>query len=194
MLPWSWFLARAYNVQRVDDRAFRAAQIYGGHVRTLARDLGLGTMLNLRGPNPNASWYRNMRESCVGLGIDFAEISLSSKRLPERSPLVDLLATLDSARAPVLMTCSGGADRTSLASALLVLHRTGDLALARRQMRMFPYLHLPKPHQRWIRVFLDFYVADSGGRALAPWLAEAYEPARFAAFMRARGQAGYWLE
>jgi protein tyrosine/serine phosphatase len=189
-----WFLACAYNVRRVDASTCRAAQIYGGHVRTLARHLRLGTMLNLRGSNPEASWYRNMRAIAAAEGVDFIDLSLSSKRLPERTVLLDLLAALDRARAPVLMTCSGGADRTSLASALAVLHRTGDLALARRQMRLVPYLHWPKPNQRWIRAFLDFFEADAKGRRLADWLATAYAPERFAAFMRARGQDGYWLE
>ena len=189
-----WLIARAYNVRRVDATTFRSAQLYGGHARTVARRLGLGTMLNLRGPNPKASWYRNMRAVAAAEGIDFVELSLSSKRLPERDALVGLLSALDRARAPVLMTCSGGADRTSLAAALTILHRTGSLARARRQMRLVPYLHWPKPNQRWIRAFLDFYEADAQGRPVASWLATAYAPERFATFMRARGQAGYWQE
>ncbi len=189
-----WLIARAYNVRRVDATTFRSAQLYGGHVRVVARHLALGTMLNLRGPNPAASWYRNMHGVAAAEGIDFVELSLSSKRLPARDVLVGLLAALDGARAPVLMTCSGGADRTSLAAALAILHRTGSLAQARRQMRLVPYLHWPKPNQRWIRAFLDFYEADGAGRRLADWLATAYAQDRFAAFMRARGQAGYWQE
>jgi protein tyrosine/serine phosphatase len=191
---WARLLARAYNVQTVDGATYRAAQIYGRHVNVLLAHLSIRTLINLRGPNPRASWYRNARSACDALGVTLVDVTLSSRRLPERATLLDLLAAYDAARPKTLLTCSGGADRTSLAAALCLLHRTGDVAAARRQMRLFPYLHWPKPHQRWIRVFLDFFESDSAGRPIKTWLAEGYAPERFAAFMRGRGQAGYWRE
>jgi hypothetical protein len=48
--------------------------------------------------------------------------------------------------------------RTSFAAALYLLHTRGWQARseAEAQFAPWPYLHLPKRHQRWLKVFLEF--------------------------------------
>ncbi len=96
--------------------------------------------------------------------------------------LVDLIDAFDAARKPFLIKCSGGQDRTSLAAALYLLHRNGWDGAWRRPQQQFarwPYLHLPKTEQRWLRQFVDFAEEDAKGASLADWLRNGYEPERF---------------
>ena len=192
--PWHFVLARAYNWHRVDDSLFRSAQMYGGHIQPLLKHHGVATVINLRGANPNSTWYHPERAACEALGITHLDRPLHSRRLPKQEMLVGLLETFQSAARPMLIKCSGGADRTALAAALFLLHSRGATGLlqARRQMALLPYLHLPKRYQRWIRRFPDFYEAVHDGRDIKEWAQECYHPDRFAAWLVAGGFDGTW--
>lgn len=194
-------LVRLYNVRRVDAALYRAPQMYGRHLARVLRHLGIRTLVNLRGDDPDKAWYRNETATCEALGIRRVSVGLNSKWIPRQYELIELLEAFRSAPAPMLMKCSGGADRTSFASALYLLDRayrdgTPDLgpvlAAGRRQMRFLPYLHLPKRHQRWLPVFFEFFRDDHGTQTPLEWLRDAYRWERFARYMADRGLDDYW--
>ncbi len=54
------------------------------------------------------------------------------------------------------------------------------------QFARWPYLHLPKPHQRWLKLFIGF-AREGAGRSLAEWLAQSYAPETLKAWLDARG-------
>jgi hypothetical protein len=116
---------------------------------------------------------------------------LSSKRLPTRKMLLTLLDTYDRAPRPILVKCSGGQDRTSFAAALYILHTGGWSArdAAESQFARWPYLHMPKRHQRWLRLFFDFAREEAGARTLGDWVVHDYVPERFKAWLEAHGEA-----
>lgn len=187
-------LTRAYNWHWVEPGLARSAQAYGRHIGLLLRRHRIRTVVNLRGDNSGSPWYETERRTAATLGIAYADVALSSKRLPERDSLLAVLAALRDASPPVLIKCSGGADRTGFVAGMALLDRHGPSALARarRQTGFWPFLHRPKPHQRWIRAFFDFYAADSGGRGFRDWLGTGYEAGRFADFLEARGLEDAW--
>lgn len=190
--PATALLARLYNVHRVDAHLLRAAQAYAGGFATLLRGLGVRTVVNLRGENPNSGWYRYEAAAAARAGAAYRDAALNSRRLPARDQLVALLDLVASAPGPVLVKCSGGADRTSFVAGLYLLDRQGAAALdaARASTAFWPYLHWPRRHQKWIRAFFDYYEESAQGRPLRAWLAESYSPENLATFMAARGQAG----
>ena len=145
--------------------------MYGRHIEPLLTAHGIATVVNLRGANPKSTWYHPEQEACAALGIGQLDRPLHSRRLPKQTMLVDLLETFATAPRPMLIKCSGGADRTALAAALYLLHEHGPAALsqARRQMKTLPYLHLPKRDQRWIRHFPAFFEVDHDGAPIAEW-------------------------
>ena len=100
----------------------------------------------------------------------------------------NLIAAFDAAPAPLLLKCSGGQDRTSFAAALYLLHTKGWGAEgeARAQFARWPYLHLPKTHQRWLKAFVDFAKAGAG-RPLAQWLRETYTSEALRTWLVANG-------
>lgn len=168
--------------------------MYGSQATPLLAAHGIATVINLRGENPKSSWYLPERAACEALGIGFLDRPLHSRRLPKREMLINLLEAYENAPRPLLIKCSGGADRTALAAALYLLHRDGPsaLPLARRQMALFPYLHMPKRYQRWIRPFPRYFETDHDGMTIADWASIRYQPDQFAAWLVDQGLDGTW--
>ena len=115
------FLALTHNWHHVDNGLYRSAQMYGMYVAPLLKQFGIKTIINLRGANPKSSWYEPERQICKNLGISHINSPLHSRRLPEKEALVTLLKAFETASFPILIKCSGGADRTTLASCLYLL-------------------------------------------------------------------------
>lgn len=176
----------------VPGRAARSAQAYAGFLGAFLRKHGIAAVINLRGPNPTWRWWHYERRVCTKLGIAHVDAMLSSRRLPTRQMLVELIAALDTAPMPVLLKCSGGQDRTSFAAALYVLHTKGWGAMeeARAQFARWPYLHLPKPHQRWLKLFLGFAQESAAGRPLGEWIAQSYTPEDLKTWLESKGLPG----
>jgi hypothetical protein len=187
-------VSRTFNWHWIEPGLARAAQTYGWQTPLLLRHHRIASLVNLRGDNTGSPWYDNERKACADLGVAYLDVSLSSKRLPEREHLVAALDAVREAPRPALIKCSGGADRTGFVAGLHFLERYGLSAMpqARRQLAYWPYLHIPKPRQRWIRAFLDYIEADIGDRGLREWIETGYEAGRFEAFLVGRGQHRYW--
>lgn len=173
----------------VPGRAARAAQAYAGFLGPFLKKHKIASVINLRGPNPNWRWWRYEKRVCARLGVVHSDVMLSSRRLPTRQMLVNLIAAFDAAPAPVLLKCSGGQDRTSFAAALYLFHTKGwsayDEALS--QFARWPYLHLPKRQQRWLKLFVEFAREQAASRPLAAWIAQGYTPEALKAWLEERG-------
>ncbi len=179
-----------YNFHWIAEReAARSAQAYAGFLGPFLRKHGIGALINLRGPNPSWSWWRYEKRVCARNGIEHYDVMLSSKRLPTKKMLEILFDAFDAAKQPVLLKCSGGQDRTSFAAALWLIHKKGwgAFAEAQAQFARWPYLHLPKPHQRWLKLFLEFAREQSGGGALSQWVRQSYSPEALKAWLEGRG-------
>lgn len=176
----------------VPGRAARSAQAYAGFLGPFLRKHGIRAVINLRGPNPDWGWWRYEKRVCTKDGIEHYDVMLSSKRLPTKKMLEILFDAFDAARAPLLLKCSGGQDRTSFAAALWLVHTKGWGAFdeAQAQFARWPYLHLPKPHQRWLKLFLEFAREQSAGGSLSQWVRESYTPEALKAWLEKRGALG----
>lgn len=117
---------------------------------------------------------------------------LVSRLLPTRPMLGALWDCFAQAKAPVLIKCSGGQDRTSLAAALYLIERRGwgamDQALG--QFARFPFLHFPKREQRWLAVFPDFAREAAAGAPIGEWIRRSYDPQALAAWLDQRLRPG----
>jgi protein tyrosine/serine phosphatase len=158
----------------------RAAQAWAGGVGSFLEKRGIKALINLRGRNDDLSWWKNEIGAVEARGIAHLDAMLDSRRLPTKPMLERLTQAFDQAPRPFVLKCSGGQDRTSFAAALYLIHRRGWTAMdaARAQYARFPYLHFPKKHQRWLRLFLDFAAEDAGGMPLALWIRDHYTAER----------------
>ena len=184
-------LDRLYHLHWVNSDLARSAQPYLGFYGAFLRPHGFKSIINLRGPNPEFGWWRHEKRVAAALGIAHFDVKLSSKYLPSRSGLVELFTAFEKAQTPLLMKCSGGQDRTSLAAALYLLVRKGPAAMAEAegQFAFWPYLHRPKSYQLWLREFPAYAAEQAKGMALGAWARNRYEPQAFAQFLTAKGMA-----
>jgi hypothetical protein len=109
--------------------------------------------------------------------------------LPSRQLLLELLDAFDASKRPFLIKCSGGQDRTSFAAALFIIHRDGWNAqsLALDQFASWPYLHWPKRHQRWAKLFFVYAKQRAQDRPLREWISDDYTPELFMAWLDSEG-------
>lgn len=180
----------SYNFHWVaEGEAARSAQAYAGFLRPFLRRHAICSIINLRGSNPQHSWWQYEAKISRELKIDHYNISFNSRALPSRQMLVDLLDAFDRAKTPLLIKCSGGQDRTSFASALYILHRKGwgARADALGQFAKWPYLHLPKRQQRWLKHFLVYAGREAKGHPLASWIRNEYTPEHLMAWLDSQG-------
>lgn len=181
-----------YNFHWIEPgKAARSSQAYAGFLRPFLKARGVRALVNLRGPNPRWRWWRNEKKNTARIGAEHRDVMLSSKRLPTRKMLLALLDAFDELPRPFLLKCSGGQDRTSFAAALYIIHTKGWGAFdaAQEQFARWPYLHMPKQQQRWLKQFPVYAREQANGRSLRSWIADAYVPEDFKAWLEARGEA-----
>lgn len=173
----------------VPGRAARSAQPYMGLFGAFLRGNGIRSIVNLRGRHPNFSWWKYEMDVSEQNGIAHFDVMMDSRKLPKHETLKTLFDAFDAAPEPLLIKCSGGQDRTSLASALYIVHRFGWSAMdrAQKQFSRFPYLHFPREHQQWLKLFLTYAKEQAGQTPLADWARRDYDIASLARWLDARG-------
>ena len=173
----------------VPGEAARAAQAYAGFLGPFLERHGIKSIVNLRGPNPKFGWWHYERRIAEERGIAHLDAMLDSRKLPRRDMLAALFDAFDHAPRPFLIKCSGGQDRTSFAAALYIVHRDGWAACetARAQFSRFPYLHFPKKHQRWLKLFLAYAKKEAAGRPIAHWARDSFDPAHLKDWLETHG-------
>jgi hypothetical protein len=174
--------------------AARMAQPYAGFYRRFLARRGIRAIINLRGRNDDLSWWRTETEAAAALGAAHFDTMLDSRKLPTRAMLAGVMDAFAAAPRPFVVKCSGGQDRTSLAMALYLIQRDGWDALpaARAQFSRFPYLHFPKPQQRWLARFLDFAAQEAKGAPIADWIAHGYTPEKLKAWLDTNGMGEFY--
>jgi hypothetical protein len=180
-----------YNFHWIrEGEAARSSQAHFGGLAGLMRRHGLKAIVNLRGENSDLSWWRYEKHVCEAMGARHFDTMLDSRHLPTREMLVRLLDAFDQAPLPLLIKCSGGHDRTALASALFLIHRDGwgGRPLAERQFDPGLYGHAPKKHQRWIQHFIAFAQERAAGKSFAEWARNSYDPAELASWLTVQGR------
>ena len=183
-------LDRLYNFHWVVPGVARSAQPYLGFYPAFLRSHGIRTLINLRGENVKHAWWHKERAMCAKLGIAHFDVRLSTRKLPAQDRIAGLFDAFARAQTPILMKCSGGQDRTSLAAAMYILnvHGAAGLTEAEAQFARWPYLHHPKQGQTWMKHFPAFAIDDTAGAPLSQW-AQRYTPQRLAAWLDAHGMA-----
>jgi hypothetical protein len=178
----------------VPGEAARAAQVPAFLLGRYLEANGIKSVINLRGAHPEFRWWRREEQACLRKGVRHLNAMLDSRLLPSKEMLMTLWTCFDRVRGhePVLIKCSGGQDRTSLAAALYLIERQGWGAMekAKAQFASFPYLHFPRAQQRWLKAFLEFAQEDANGRPIRDWVQRGYDPVRLAGWLTRRPRLG----
>ena len=157
----------------------RCGQPTGEGLRAAIRRDRVRSVLNLRGPNPDAEWYRVERAVCAEQGVVHVDMALATDLHLTRAQAVALLDILDRAERPLLIHCQWGSERTGLAAAFAeLLSPGGSIASARAQFSPW-YLYLPTGDGRVMSGHVERYA-----RYLAA-TGSTHSPDRFRRWIRA---------
>jgi protein tyrosine phosphatase (PTP) superfamily phosphohydrolase (DUF442 family) len=141
----------------IPGRVYRCAQCTGQGLEKIVHAYGIATVVNLRGCAMPFPWYQEESRATHRLNVCQEDIALSAARLPSVHEIRRLIQVLDRTEYPILLHCRHGADRTGLASALVLLLQTQTpLHKARRQLGL-RYGHIAVDRPAYLDRFLDHY-------------------------------------
>ena len=162
-------------------RAYRCAQPSPRELEQVIKAHGIRTVVNLRGCCSEHPWYLDECRVTHRLGICQEDVCLSAGRLPPVTELRQLVEVLDRAEYPLLLHCRRGADRTGLASVIVVLLQTESTVSAASYQLGLRYGHFAIGRPGYLDTFLQLYQEWLDGQGLAHnpaqfrrWLLEGY--------------------
>ena len=105
----------------IANEVYRSAQLGPTTLKHLLQKHKIRSVINLRGKNPEASWYQAEVEATAESDASHYDVDLTSTSLPRVDQLHNLFHLLNDSERPVLVHCASGADRSGLASAMALL-------------------------------------------------------------------------
>jgi hypothetical protein len=168
VLTYALYVVAGPNFHSVIPGAvYRAAQPSGRTLAWLVRHLGIRTVVNLRGCCDPLPWYRDQCVAANGLNVSQEDIAFSANRLPSVHAVRQLIDVLDHSEFPILLHCNKGADRSGLASAIVLLLQTDAQPSVARAQLSIRYGHLSVGPTAYIDRFFDLYEEWLAARGLA---------------------------
>ena len=146
MAGWAAYLQLTGNIYELEvGKIFRSGQLGAEQFQSFVMKNNIQTVINLRGENPNEDWFKNETRIATDQKITYISLPFSANNEPSDQLLASLIASLKTAKRPILIHCQGGADRTGLASALyelLIEKKSPDVAARQLSFRFghFPWL------------------------------------------------------
>jgi protein tyrosine phosphatase (PTP) superfamily phosphohydrolase (DUF442 family) len=134
------------------------------------QDNQIRSVLCLRG----GQTARQSERSAMAAGAAFVAVPISAKRPVPPAALLAIWDVAENAERPVLVHCRAGVDRTGLALAIIALHDTGDLLLARQQLSFFTAGHLAAFGTEAMDRVLDQYEPFCGVLSFPAWVERVY--------------------
>lgn len=169
---------RFRNLHRISDEMFRANQPSPEHIARYARELGLKTILNLRGKSPKG-YYVLEKEACERHGIQLVDFQMFSRELPSPAAVLDTKRLFDSIAYPALMHCKSGADRAGIMSVLYQHFRKGQPIEQALEQLSRKYLHVRHGKTGVLDFFFETYLREGkrDGLSFLQWVERGYDPA-----------------
>ncbi len=130
----------------LDGELYRSGQMVDGELSDYTTEVGLKSVLNLRGPAPEADWYQAELAESARLGLKHADYSLLASQEVTNEQAAELIALMRRLPKPLLIHCKHGSDRSGLIAALYLAAIAGeDEETAERQLSIY-YGHFSVPY------------------------------------------------
>ncbi|MEZ5938098.1 MAG: tyrosine-protein phosphatase [Hyphomonadaceae bacterium] len=169
--------ARFRNLHQISPEMWRANQPSPEHIARYARELGLKTILNLRGESPRG-YYLLEREACERHGIELVDFQVFSREAPSREAIFGARDLFERIAYPALMHCKSGADRAGVMS-VLYMHFRQNLPIDRAVEQLSrKYLHVKQGKTGVLDFVFETYLARGApkGLSFSEWVEQDYDP------------------
>jgi protein tyrosine/serine phosphatase len=167
----------------VPGRLYRSNHPTPWRLSRLSRQLGLRTVVNLRGPCGNGSDALSRAEA-ARLGLQLIDTPLSSGRAPLPAQVLTLAGALQDAPAPVLVHCKSGADRAGFAAAIYLVLHGESVAHAQLQLTI-RHGHWRRSRAGVLDAFLQRFAREAEGRKpFLEWVTQDYDAVALGAEFR----------
>ncbi len=165
------------NLHRISDEMYRANQPSPEHIARYAKELGLKTIINLRGESPKG-YYLLEKEACERHGIALVDFQVFSREVPTAESVLQAKQLFDSIAYPALMHCKSGADRAGVMSVLYQHFRKGLPIEQALEQLSGKYLHIRHGKTGVLDDFFETYLAKGrpAGLSFGEWVARGYDP------------------
>jgi protein tyrosine phosphatase (PTP) superfamily phosphohydrolase (DUF442 family) len=127
----------------VSGELWRSAQLTADDLESVVHELGIRSVLNLRGPRPGDGWYEAELAVASRARVVHLDFELWADREVSQEDARALVQVMAGAPKPLLIHCWGGADRTGFASALYRYAIAHEEAREASKELSFRYGHLP---------------------------------------------------
>jgi protein tyrosine/serine phosphatase len=169
---------RFRNLHRISDEMWRANQPSPEHIDRYAKQLGVRTILNLRGESPKG-YYLLEREACERNGIALVDFQVFSREAPTRESVLaarDLFGTI---AYPALMHCKSGSDRAGVMAVLYQHFRKGQPIERAVDQLGLKYLHIREGKTGVLDFFFETYLKEGASKGLSfvEWVERDYDRA-----------------
>lgn len=172
--------ARFSNLHQISPEMWRSNQPSPRQVLAHAKERGIKTILNLRGPTTRG-YYLLEKAACEEAGIELVDFQVFSRDPPTREAIFAARDLFQRIEYPALMHCKSGADRAGIMAVLYKLLRERLPFAEARQQLSGKYLHIKHGKTGVLDAFLDAYEAFNAGREpgqwkpFLDWVAEDYD-------------------
>ncbi len=169
--------ARFRNLHQISPEMFRANQPSPEHIARYAKELGLKTILNLRGASAKG-YYVLEREACERHGIQLVDFQMFSREIPRPEVILAARKLFDSIAYPALMHCKSGADRAGIMAVLYQHFRQGQPIEQAIEQLSGKYLHVRHGKTGVLDFFFETYLSQgkSKGLSFLQWVEQGYDP------------------
>lgn len=179
---------RFRNLHRISDEMYRANQPSPEHIARYAKELGLKTIINLRGTSAKG-YYLLEKEACARHGISLVDFQMFSREIPSPEAVLEAKRLFDSIAYPALMHCKSGADRAGIMAVLYMHFRKGLPIREAIEQLSFKYLHIRHGKTGVLDFYFATYLAEGEPKDLSftEWVTQGYDRAALKAhFLKSR--------
>ncbi len=164
------------NRHQLGPKAWRSAQPAPHQVAAI-KDLGVRTIINLRGPRVCGSYWLE-QSACARHGVTLVDYQVRSRAAPSKEEILGARTLLETVEYPILLHCKSGADRAGLMSTLyMIVHEKRSVAEAKAQLAL-KYGHIRQSDTGILDYFFERYIADVAKQPIAffDWVERVYDP------------------
>lgn len=168
--------ARFRNLHQISDEMWRGNQPGPKDVERYANELGIKTIINLRGEGTKG-YYLLEKEACERHGVTLVDYKMFSRDTPTREKIFGAKQLFDEIAYPAFMHCKSGADRAGIMSFLYMMLRANVPLEEAAEQISFKYLHVKHGKTGVLDAFVEAYRVFNATtpKPFLDWVAEDYD-------------------